>query len=568
MKKLYSLLFIVFSYVAFAQTFYSENMGTPSGNPLASAYTGWQNPAPIVYTGTSDVRTSLASSGYANASGSGNVFINAVDEFFQIDGINSSAYNSADIHLTFGINTPSPVTNVLTLEVSTNGTSWTPITYTPTGTGWTLATVSGGAIPSSTTLSIRFSSNTTLQYRIDDVKLTSISASCLLSLGAATTICDASTLALDTYTVTIPYTGAGNATYTITPTSGTVGGDNPTTTAAGNITISGITENSTYSVTISGGTCNFTVNGSSPECKPINTLPYVESFPYADGSSLNASQKWTRANSGDNVAIAAGSLNYAGFTSSGNSITFTGAGAESFTPFTATTTGAIYSSFIMNVTDMAGITADPSVTYFAGLSDGSTGGYNARLFFNKVGTQYQLGFDSASTTTNYDTTMRNVGDVLFVVMGYDFGTNTYKAWINPNLASFNDTTTATLTVMPATAPTTFGGFLIRQDDDAKTPSIRMDELRVATTTTGLLSVSQNAIAGLKVYPNPVSNGKLFIETAANAERTIAIYDLLGKNVLNTTTSNSEVNVAGLNGGIYIVKITEEGNTTSRKLIIR
>jgi hypothetical protein len=96
----------------------------------------------------------------------------------------------------------------------------------------------------------------------------------------------------------------------------------------------------------------------------------------------------------------------------------------------------------------------------------------------------------------------------------------------------------------------------------------MDEVRVATTTSGLLSVSQNAIAGLKVYPNPVSNGKLFIETAANAERTIAIYDLLGKNVLNTTTSNSEVNVAGLNGGIYIIKITEEGNTTSRKLIIR
>ena len=83
-----------------------------------------------------------------------------------------------------------------------------------------------------------------------------------------------------------------------------------------------------------------------------------------------------------------------------------------------------------------------------------------------------------------------------------------------------------------------------------------------------LSVSQNAIAGLKVYPNPVSNGKLFIETAANAERTVAIYDLLGKNVLNKTTSNSEINVASLNAGDYIVKITEEGNTTSRKLVIR
>ncbi|MGV9003315.1 T9SS type A sorting domain-containing protein [Flavobacterium sp.] len=89
-----------------------------------------------------------------------------------------------------------------------------------------------------------------------------------------------------------------------------------------------------------------------------------------------------------------------------------------------------------------------------------------------------------------------------------------------------------------------------------------------TFSSGALSVNQNAIAGLKVYPNPVSNGKLFIETSANAEKTVIIYDLLGKKVLNTITANSEINVASLNSGIYIVKITEEGNTTSRKLVIR
>ena len=89
-----------------------------------------------------------------------------------------------------------------------------------------------------------------------------------------------------------------------------------------------------------------------------------------------------------------------------------------------------------------------------------------------------------------------------------------------------------------------------------------------TFSTADLAVNQNAIAGLKVYPNPVSNGKLFIETSANAQRNVTIYDLLGKKVLNTTTSNSEINVNSLNSGVYIVKITEEGNTTSRKLVIR
>jgi hypothetical protein len=83
-----------------------------------------------------------------------------------------------------------------------------------------------------------------------------------------------------------------------------------------------------------------------------------------------------------------------------------------------------------------------------------------------------------------------------------------------------------------------------------------------------LSVSQNAIKGLAVYPNPATHGVLFVETAANAERTIAIYDVLGKNVLNTTTSSSEVNISTLKGGVYIVKITEEGKTATRKLIIK
>ena len=111
---------------------------------------------------------------------------------------------------------------------------------------------------------------------IDDLKLTNVSSSCTLALGTPVVACSASTLALDSYTVTIPYTGAGNATYTIT-TAGTVSGDNPTSVAAGNIIVT-FTEGSAYTVNITGGTCNLDVNGNSPECKPENTLPYYDGF--------------------------------------------------------------------------------------------------------------------------------------------------------------------------------------------------------------------------------------------------------------------------------------------------
>ena len=89
----------------------------------------------------------------------------------------------------------------------------------------------------------------------------------------------------------------------------------------------------------------------------------------------------------------------------------------------------------------------------------------------------------------------------------------------------------------------------------------------SATNTCSLGDNENTIAGLKVYPNPVTNGKLFITTDSNVEKTVAIYDVLGKQVVNTTATES-VNVSNLKGGVYIVKITEEGKTATRKLVIK
>jgi hypothetical protein len=566
MKKLYFIVSLVFSTLSFAQTFYTENMGIPVGTTAISAHV-FQNSSPIIYTGTADARATAPSFGYNGASGNGNIFINAIDEFFQIDGINSSAFAAGDLQLSFGVNTPTNVSNVLTVEVSTDATNWTSINYTPTAIGWSLATISGGVIPSSATLSIRFKSATALQYRIDDVKLSSVSASCTLTLGTVTTVCDMYTLGTDTYTATIPYSGGGNAVYNIVTNTGIIGGDNPSLLSAGNIIISGIAEGASVNVNVIGGTCNLSAPINSPECKPINTLPYTEPFTYPVGSNLGNSQKWNNLNSGDAILVAAGNLNYPNFPNvSGNSISFTGAGIDCFTPFTATTSGTVYASFMMNVTDMANVTTDLSETYFVGVTD-ATKSYKARMFFKKNGTQYQLGFDTLNTTTNYDATLRNTGDVVFIVMGYDFGTNLLSAWINPDLSTFNASTPATLTSTPAVALTELGGFIIRQDTDVKTPTMILDELRVNTTVQGLLAVNAPSIKGLKVYPNPVTNGRLAVETAANSSKTIAIYDLVGKQVFGTVTNENNIDVSNLQAGIYVINITEAGKTATQKLVI-
>ncbi|WP_379967754.1 T9SS type A sorting domain-containing protein [Epilithonimonas sp. UC225_85] len=183
MKNIYTLLSLFVMSFVFAQTtIYSESFGTPSATTLLTAYTGYQNAAPITYSGTADVRTSTPSD-YAGASASGSVFIGAVTtasgtpiKTLIISGINTTNYTG--LTLSFGHQKGTNASsNELKVEVSSDGTIWTPLTYTrPTGTGtsvW-LVVMPTGTIPATSNLRIRFSNpaDSNVGFRIDDVKLT------------------------------------------------------------------------------------------------------------------------------------------------------------------------------------------------------------------------------------------------------------------------------------------------------------------------------------------------------------------------------------------------------------
>jgi hypothetical protein len=83
-----------------------------------------------------------------------------------------------------------------------------------------------------------------------------------------------------------------------------------------------------------------------------------------------------------------------------------------------------------------------------------------------------------------------------------------------------------------------------------------------------LRVNSDAIKGFNLYPNPVTNGRLFINTLSNSEKKIQIFDVLGKKVLSTNLKGREINVSKLQSGVYIIKIIEEGKTATRKLVIK
>jgi len=90
----------------------------------------------------------------------------------------------------------------------------------------------------------------------------------------------------------------------------------------------------------------------------------------------------------------------------------------------------------------------------------------------------------------------------------------------------------------------------------------------AVNVCGTNSVKQNQIAGLKLTPNPLTGNVLTVSSNNNAAKGVAIFDITGKQVLNTTTANGTVNTGNLTAGIYIVKITEEGKTATKKLIVQ
>ncbi|MBP4138098.1 MULTISPECIES: T9SS type A sorting domain-containing protein [Flavobacterium] len=76
------------------------------------------------------------------------------------------------------------------------------------------------------------------------------------------------------------------------------------------------------------------------------------------------------------------------------------------------------------------------------------------------------------------------------------------------------------------------------------------------------------IEGLSLYPNPVTNGKVYITSKNDLEKEIIIFDILGKKILQTHLGSRELNISELTPGIYIIKISEENASATRKLIVR
>ena len=76
------------------------------------------------------------------------------------------------------------------------------------------------------------------------------------------------------------------------------------------------------------------------------------------------------------------------------------------------------------------------------------------------------------------------------------------------------------------------------------------------------------IEGFKLYPNPVTDGKVYISTSENGPKQIAIYDVLGTQVLDTRISGNELLLTDLDAGVYVLRVYQNNKVATRKLIVK
>ncbi|MBF00159.1 T9SS type A sorting domain-containing protein [Flavobacterium coralii] len=324
-------------------------------------------------------------------------------------------------------------------------------------------------------------------------------------------------------------------------------------------------------------------------------LSFGQTFDSFTGTGTLSTNGWTtHSGTADQLVILettsdnGNSLSYTGFpASSGNRIAIaSGQNEDVNKPLAEAATSVVYYSALVKVQNTEGLHDNAAVSgdYFLSVTEtvGSSGvsGLYGRVYIKKGAGDNTVNFGilnsgGGSATPTYINVEYLVNITYLIVVKHTLENNTASMWVNPVLGQAEFAADVTNNTGTQSAAETIMGLAIRQGGTTTTGTgnIEIDEIRVSTawedvTPAATNSLNQNNIAGLKVYPNPLTGNVLNITSDNNADKTVAVYDVLGKQVLTAQVMNGTVNVSALTSGVYIVKVTEEGKTATKKLVVR
>jgi hypothetical protein len=346
-----------------------------------------------------------------------------------------------------------------------------------------------------------------------------------VSLDTAVYTCNSNTVGdnNDGVIITIPYTGSEPSLSSITTSStGNLGGDDPAQTADGNIILSGLNEGDSWDIILNGGDCDgTTISGTVPAavCDPVTQDLIINEILADPAGDITGDSNGDGTREGTEDEF----------------IEFYNTGSTNF--------------------DLSGYV----------ISDGSNGGDNTRHTFEQgtviPSNSFLVVFGGGTPTgfANGTAIVSSSG-----ALGLNNGTDSVILKnASGNIVAQVDYTDGGNDQSVGRSPDFTGEFVLHTTIPPNalfSPGLENDD--------PLLSTQDALINMFKVYPNPSNTGFVNIKSNQMGAVQAQVFDMLGKQIINTTVVNERLKVSSLNAGIYIVKLTQNDRTTTKKLILQ
>ena len=85
---------------------------------------------------------------------------------------------------------------------------------------------------------------------------------------------------------------------------------------------------------------------------------------------------------------------------------------------------------------------------------------------------------------------------------------------------------------------------------------------------GTLGLNDIQSLDMNIYPNPVNGDFVTILTPTSGVKYVEVFDITGKRLINTSLTSDSLEVSSLSAGMYLIKVTVEGQSKTSKLVVR
>lgn len=369
---------------------------------------------------------------------------------------------------------------------------------------------------------------------------TPTAATCLTTLGDSNVSCNTATIGTtdDTYTAFIDFSGGNTGkTFVITTTSGTIGGDNPTSMASGTIEISGIAEGTDITVTLTdtadGGVCDLSTTAESPACIPllINEVLFDPASEDSETTEIegDANGDGTRDPSQDEF------IEF--YNNSNSPMDISG-----YKLYDAAALGNDAPRHIFPASTI--IPANSFLVLFGGGTPTGTFG----------GAIVQTASEGTAPEDR-SLSLTNGGDIIMIRDTNDDVALFYSSAATGIDHGENQSVTR--------SPDLTGSFALHTEANASldfSPGLKVDG-----TTLSVNVITQN---NFSLFPNPVSKSDRYLNVSSSSSlpMEITIYSIIGRKIEKQSISNNQLDISQLKTGVYLINITQGNASVTKKIL--